>query len=153
MPPGVTKTGHDDYDAPIPMKWMLEHYEPGMKGCIEATQRAGEIIWVPTGWWHMVLNVEQTIAVTQNLCNSRNWPDVWPEVLLDKPMARELRQKLYPLRPELFPEGTDKVIERELQERRLKKQKKKEKKKERKDGKGKKKKSSGKSEKKKSKSE
>ncbi len=78
----------------------------GAPGAIECTQNAGEIIWVPSRWWHQVLNVTETIAVTQNLCNSSNWNWVWPEVLDDRPMAEELREKLFPLRPELFPVGT-----------------------------------------------
>jgi hypothetical protein len=44
--------------------------------------------------------------VTQNLCNSSNWHTVWPEVLEDRPMAEELREKLFPLKPSLFPLGT-----------------------------------------------
>lgn len=136
LPPGVTKRGHDNYDAPIPLKWLLNHYREGLPGAVECTQRAGEIIWVPSGWWHMVLNVNETIAVTQNLCNSRNWPVVWPEVLEDRPMAEELREKLFPLRPELFPQGTAAEIERQ---RKLKEEKKAQKKK------SKKKKSSSKS--------
>lgn len=102
-PPGVTHRGGDRYDAPVPMKWMLEHYVAGAPGAVECTQRAGEIMWVPSRWWHMVLNTTDTVAVTQNLCNTSNWGWVWPEVLEDRPMAEELKQKLAPQRPELFP--------------------------------------------------
>ena len=132
LPPGVVRTGHDDYDAPIPMKWLQKHYKPGMPGLIECTQRPGEIIWVPSGWWHCVINVKDSVAVTQNLCNSRNWAAVWPEVLRDRPMANELREKLFPLRPELFPAGTEALIERQREEKRLKKERKREKRKKKK---------------------
>lgn len=35
--------------------------------------RAGEVLFVPRGWWHAVLNIEDdTIAVTQNYVCRRN---------------------------------------------------------------------------------
>jgi histone arginine demethylase JMJD6 len=43
---------------------------PGKYRCIEAIQYPGETIFVPSspqGWWHFVLNLDDTLAVTSNL--------------------------------------------------------------------------------------
>jgi len=43
----------------------------------EGMQNAGDVIFVPGNWWHGVINVEDTIAVTQNYCGYDNFEDVW----------------------------------------------------------------------------
>jgi JmjC domain, hydroxylase len=38
--------------------------------------RAGEALFVPSGWWHCALNLEETIAVTHNFVSAANLPRV-----------------------------------------------------------------------------
>ena len=39
---------------------------------VEVTQQVGEIIFVPSGWFHTVLNIEDTISINHNWFNGSN---------------------------------------------------------------------------------
>jgi hypothetical protein len=49
-------------------EWLLTFHEEArqLPDCIEGICRAGEILHVPSGWWHLVVNLERGIALTQN---------------------------------------------------------------------------------------
>lgn len=43
---------------------------------VECVVHAGEILFVPHGWWHMAINLEESIAITQNYVSTINLPHV-----------------------------------------------------------------------------
>ncbi|KAG0480305.1 hypothetical protein HPP92_011163 [Vanilla planifolia] len=80
VPVGVTvHVSEDDGDvnieSPSSLQWWLDIYPllADHDKPLECTQLPGETIFVPSGWWHCVLNLETTIAVTQNFANASNF--------------------------------------------------------------------------------
>ncbi|KAK7273481.1 hypothetical protein RIF29_14532 [Crotalaria pallida] len=80
VPLGVTvhvseEDGDVNIDTPSSLQWWLDFYPllADEDKPIECTQLPGETIYVPSGWWHCVLNLETTIVVTQNFVNSNNF--------------------------------------------------------------------------------
>ena len=69
---------------------------------IEFIQEAGEVVYIPGGWWHAVLNLTATVAVTHNFVSVANFPTVWRRVRKErKKMAARWLAELMVHRPEL----------------------------------------------------
>ncbi|KAK9669476.1 hypothetical protein RND81_13G133100 [Saponaria officinalis] len=65
---------------------------PGFKKAVwlECTQTKDEIIFVPSGWFHQVHNLEDTISINHNWFNAYNLDWVWNLLVGDYNVAKEL---------------------------------------------------------------
>ncbi|XP_022784782.1 bifunctional arginine demethylase and lysyl-hydroxylase JMJD6-like [Stylophora pistillata] len=70
--PGVKNNYYQkrDYDMEDAFYWWI-YTRPYLKSNlpIECVQKPGDIVFIPTGWWHSVVNLDDTVSVTQNFCN------------------------------------------------------------------------------------
>lgn len=75
MPESVALLFMSDWNYFQFLQWWLDIYPhlADQDKPLEFTQLPGETIFVPSGWWHCVLNLETTIAVTQNFVNVSNF--------------------------------------------------------------------------------
>jgi Cupin-like domain len=80
VPPGVFPSADGaTVTSPLTLlEWFLNFYEQAREHprCTECIVRAGQVIFVPSGWWHLVINVDFSVAVTQNFCSPRTLPRV-----------------------------------------------------------------------------
>jgi hypothetical protein len=71
IPPGVhPSTDGAEVASPVSLtEWFMNFYEQTRRmkeKPVECICRAGEVVFVPNGWWHIVINLEDSIAITQN---------------------------------------------------------------------------------------
>ncbi|ETV95614.1 hypothetical protein H310_11044 [Aphanomyces invadans] len=95
VPPGVhPSVDGGEVSTPVSlMEWFVTFY-PQIKSLkdpvhggvrhLEGVCEAGEMIFVPRGWWHIVLNLDESLAITQNYVSPSNVQHVLA-FLHDKP--------------------------------------------------------------------
>jgi hypothetical protein len=80
LPPGVILSDdHSEITSPLSIaEYLLSFHEVAraMPSCREGVCYAGEILHVPSGWFHLVLNLEESIALTQNFVPAARLPQV-----------------------------------------------------------------------------
>ncbi|WFD31280.1 hypothetical protein MSPP1_002314 [Malassezia sp. CBS 17886] len=94
LPPCVTPPGvfvnEDESEVTAPAslsEWMLDHYaetkrwhgrrELGGDGLlVDGVCHEGEVMYVPSGWWHLVVNLDESVALTQNFVSVAELPAV-----------------------------------------------------------------------------
>ncbi|ETN42916.1 uncharacterized protein HMPREF1541_02074 [Cyphellophora europaea CBS 101466] len=70
LPPGVYMS-EDQSEVTSPLsiaEWLFTFHAEAREtpGCLEGVCREGEVLHVPSGWWHLVVNLVPAIAITQN---------------------------------------------------------------------------------------
>ncbi|TAQ86531.1 hypothetical protein B7494_g5153 [Chlorociboria aeruginascens] len=87
-PPGVyVSEDHSEVTSPLSIaEWLISFHAEARKtkGCFEGVCGEGEILHVPSGWWHLVVNLDASIALTQNFVPRSHLPGVI-SFLRDKP--------------------------------------------------------------------
>lgn len=123
--PGVY-VSEDSSEVTSPLsiaEWLLTFHEEArqLPECIEGICKTGEILHVPSGWWHLVVNLENGIALTQNFVPQSPSLNLLSEVLYflrDKAdQVSGFRQdvsKPYELFTERLKEAYPDVLERAL---------------------------------------
>ena len=73
MFPPHTFKNEDDLAGDAGASWFINEY-PKLKDKyhIDVIQNPGETIFLPYGWWHIALNIEDTISITQNFVTHVN---------------------------------------------------------------------------------
>lgn len=113
-------------------EWFLTHYNDHVKQRyhpdvnkrpLECTVEPGDILFVPHGWWHCVLNLDDgmSVGLTQNYVSKSNLPDVLrfletkqqqisgcrdrSEAIQPENLLEEFRNRLRECRPQLLVEA------------------------------------------------
>ena len=88
-----------------PITYPPSHYSP-----IECLHSAGELLFIPHGWWHLAVNLDLSLAVTQNFVSRQNLLSV--RRFVREEGNAELAQGLERRMSEVWPGLVEKLEER-----------------------------------------
>ncbi|GKZ00469.1 hypothetical protein MPSEU_000999400 [Mayamaea pseudoterrestris] len=126
-PPGVTPPGvmpsddGDEVTLPLSLgEWLLQFYDEHVKRLtnapldkrpIEFTAFPGDVVFVPHGYWHLVINLDETnIAVTHNYCSGSNLSSVLKFIRERNDQVSGCRDRPESIKPEhLYDEFVDEL--------------------------------------------
>jgi hypothetical protein len=84
IPPGVDEEliDSDYYASDDMMEWYRNTYPKlsAEQRPLECLVFPGDVVYIPSMWWHSVMNIGITVAVTQNLCSPNNFFRVAKEI-------------------------------------------------------------------------
>ncbi|KAF9127290.1 hypothetical protein BGX30_014854 [Mortierella sp. GBA39] len=112
-PPHMIPPGHDPTSSErmTSVAWYLDVYPhlPPESLPLEIVQNPGQTIYVPSGWWHMVINMDDTVAVTHNFADEDNLLHVKRSLLSESKETTQLKRwellekEIGSRRPDLIP--------------------------------------------------
>lgn len=123
-PPGViVSEDQSEITSPLSIAEYLLTFHAlarATPGCKEGICAAGEVLHVPSGWFHLVLNIEESLALTQNFVPRSKLPDVLGFLRDQRAEVSGFREEVcdraYELFVERLQEDCPEVLEEALRE-------------------------------------
>jgi len=116
-PPGITPPGvhpsEDGDEVALPLsigEWLFQFWEehcerrriaPVHERPLECTAMPGDVVFVPHGWWHMVINLDElNIAITHNYVSLSNLSNVLKFLNINRDQVSGCRDRGESIKPE-----------------------------------------------------
>lgn len=119
-PPGIfPSTTGDVVIMPISIgEWLLNYYNPqqtqACSNSLECTVEAGDVVFVPHGWWHAVINLDEgiNVAITHNYVSKSNLPTVLQFLDCKQDQISGCRDRKESIKPEFLLQAFEQGLEK-----------------------------------------
>jgi hypothetical protein len=129
-PPGVTPPGiypsADGDEVALPLsvgEWLVQYWKEHTDQCrkrppserpLECTVDPGDVMFIPHGWWHMVINLEDhNIAITHNYVSRNNLGNVLKFITEKNDQVSGCRDRQDSVKPEHLYDELTKALQKE----------------------------------------